>query len=111
MARCPLICRNDKICHINSYVYLGIPLDAEMSLGLYAAHLYNRIQVKIFTLSKITKFIDTNYATIIYRRTTRYIRRDIIFSQLHIHPHCLFISYMYYFLNFLILSLKYRYNL
>ena len=69
MAGCPLICRNDTLCHITSYVNLGIHLDAEMSLSLYAAHLYNRIQVKIFTLSKITKFIDTNYATIIYRQT------------------------------------------
>ena len=69
MVRSSLTCGNDTICHVNSYVYLGIYLDAEMSLGLYAAHLYNRIQIKVFTLSKIRKFIDKNTASIIYKQT------------------------------------------
>ena len=30
--------------HVDSYVYLGINLDAEMSLRLFASHLYNRIK-------------------------------------------------------------------
>ena len=46
------MCGNSIIGHVNSYVYLGIYLDAESikSMALFAAHLYNRVQVKIFTL-------------------------------------------------------------
>ena len=40
-----------------------------MSLSLFASHLYNRIQVKMFTFSKIRKFIDKSTANIIYKQT------------------------------------------
>ena len=63
-------CGNDIIGHVDSYVYLGIHLDAGMSLNLYASHLYNRIQIKLFTLSKIRKFIDRpkDSANIVYKQ-------------------------------------------
>ena len=67
--KCPLICGNDIIGHVNSYVYLGIFLDAGMSMIQYATHLYNRVQIKLFTLSKIRRFIDKSVATIIYKQT------------------------------------------
>ena len=67
--KCPLICGNDIIGHVYSYVYLGIFLDAGMSMIQYATHLYNRVQIKLFTLSKIRKFIDKSVATIIYKQT------------------------------------------
>ena len=69
LPRCPLMCGANIIGHVNSYVYLGITLDAAMSMNLYATHLYNRIQIKIFTLSQIRKFIDNNSANIIYKQT------------------------------------------
>ena len=40
-----------------------------MSLSAYAAHLYNRIQVKLFTLIKIRKYIDRHTANVIYKQT------------------------------------------
>ena len=40
-----------------------------MSLTLFAQHLYNRIQIKIFTLSKIRKLINKYIANTIYKRT------------------------------------------
>ena len=64
-----LTCGNNQIEYVDSYVYLGIHLDAGMSLNLFASHLYNRVQIKIFTLSKIRKFIDANSADIIYKQT------------------------------------------
>ena len=42
-------------------------LDAEMSMNLFATHLYNRVQFKIFTLRKIRTFINKNAANIIYK--------------------------------------------
>ena len=69
MPRCPLKCGNNTIGHVDSYIYLGIHLDAGMSLSLFASHLYNRIQVKMFTFSKIRKFIDKSTANIIYKQT------------------------------------------
>ena len=69
LPRSSLKCGNNIIGHVESYVYLGINLDAEMSLNLFASHLYNRIQIKIFTLSKIRKYIDKNTANAIYKQT------------------------------------------
>ena len=69
LPQCPLQCGNSMIGHVNSYVYLGIYLDAGMSLAMFASHLYNRIQVKLYTLSKIRKFIDKNAANLIYKQT------------------------------------------
>ena len=69
MARYPLKWGNNTIEHVNSYVYLGINLDDSMSLTLFAQHLYNRIQIKIFTLSKIRKLIDKYTANTIYKQT------------------------------------------
>ena len=65
----PLKCGNNTIGHVDSYVYLGVNLDAEMSLRLFATHLYNRTQTKLFTLLKIRKFIDKNTANVIYKQT------------------------------------------
>ena len=65
----PLKWGNNTIEHVNSYVYLGMNLDAGMSLNLFALHLYNRIQIKIFTLSKIRKWIDKATANIVYKQT------------------------------------------
>ena len=45
----PLKCGSNTIEHVNSYVYLGIILDAGMSLNLFALHLYDRIQIKVFS--------------------------------------------------------------
>ena len=69
MPRCPLKCWNNTIGHVDSYVYVGINLDAGMSLNLFASHLYNRTHIKIFTLSKIRKFINKSTANIIYKQT------------------------------------------
>ena len=69
MERYPLKWGNNTIQHVNSYVYLGILLDADMSLNLFAQHLYNRVQIKVFTLSKIKKLIDNSTANIIYKQT------------------------------------------
>ena len=55
--------------YVYSYVYLGIILDAGMLLKLYASHFYNRVQIKVFTLLKIRKFIDRSTANIIYKQT------------------------------------------
>ena len=59
MRRYSLKCGSNTVEHVDSYVYLGISLDAEMSLCLFASHLYNRIQSKVFTLSKIRRYIDS----------------------------------------------------
>ena len=40
-----------------------------MFLNSFASHLYNRIQVKLFTLAKIRKCIDKNTANMIYKQT------------------------------------------
>ena len=69
MPRSPLTCGNTIIEQVHSYVYLGISLDAEMSMKIFATNLYNRIQVKLFTLAKIRRFIDKNTANIIYKQT------------------------------------------
>ena len=69
MPRCPLKCGNNMIGHVDSYVYLGINLDAGMSLSLFASHLYNRIQIKLLTLSKLWRYIDKNSANVIYKQT------------------------------------------
>ena len=69
LPKSPLLCGGKVIEHVYSYVYLGIILDAEMSLSSFATHLYNRIQVKLFTLIKIRKFIDKNTANTIYKQT------------------------------------------
>ena len=44
-------------------------MDAEMTLNSFVSHLHNRIQVKLFTLMNIRKFIDQNTADTIYKRT------------------------------------------
>ena len=69
MSRYQLLCGNNTIEQVDSYVYLGINLDAGMSLNLFASHLYNRVQIKVFTLSKIRKFIDKATADVIYKQT------------------------------------------
>ena len=38
-------------------------------MNLFATHLYNTVQVKLFTLAKIRKFIDKNTANVIYKQT------------------------------------------
>ena len=74
-------CGNDIIGHVDSYVYLGIHLDAGMSLNLYASHLYNKIQIKLFTLSKIRKFIDKDSANIVYKQTILPILHYVLFDS------------------------------
>ena len=69
LPRAVLYCGDNVIEHVHSYVYLGIILDAEMSLSSFVTHLYNRIQVKLFTLMKIRKFIDKHTANVIYKQT------------------------------------------
>ena len=69
LPRIVLHCGGKVIEHVHLYVYLGIILDAEMSLSTYATHLYNRIQVKLFTLMKIRKYIDKHTASVIYKQT------------------------------------------
>ena len=63
------MCGGNVIEHVYSYVYLGIVLDAEMSLNSFTSHLYNRIQIKLFTLIIILRFIDRNTANTIYKQT------------------------------------------
>ena len=67
--RSPLDCGGNIIEQVCSYVYLGVTLDAEMSLNSFVSHMYNRIQSKLFTLMKIRKFIDRDTALIIYKQT------------------------------------------
>ena len=69
LPRSVLNCGGNVIEHVYSYVYLGVTLDAEMSLNSYVTHLYNRVQVKLFTLMKIRKFIDKHTANVIYKQT------------------------------------------
>ena len=67
--RSPLDCGGNIIEQVCSYVYLGVTLDAEMSMNSFVSHMYNRIQSKLFTLMKIGKFIDRGTALIIYKQT------------------------------------------
>ena len=69
LPRSPLECGGNIIEQVCLYVYLGVIMDAEMSMSPFTSHLYNRIQVKLFTLMKIRKFIDKNTADIIYKQT------------------------------------------
>ena len=69
MPRTSLTCGHTLVEQIDSYVYLGISLDAEISMNLFASVLYNKIQVKLFTLTKNRKFIDRNTALSIYKQT------------------------------------------
>ena len=69
MPRRPLFCSNYLIGHVYSYVYLGIYLDAEMPMDLFATHLFNRVQIKKNTLLKILKCINKNTANMIYKKT------------------------------------------
>ena len=55
MARYPLKWGNNTIEHVNACVYLGINLDASMSLTLFPQHLYNRVQIKSSHCLKLGK--------------------------------------------------------
>ena len=57
------------IGHLQSYNYSGITLDAEMPMELFVPHLYNIIQIRLFTLIKIRKYIDQHTADLIYQQT------------------------------------------
>ena len=49
------MCGNNIIEQVSSYVYLGINLDDVMSMTVFANTLYNRLQLKLFTLSKVPR--------------------------------------------------------
>ena len=53
LPRSLLDCGGNIIEHVCLYVYLGVLLDAEMTSNSFVSHLYNSIQVKLFTLMKI----------------------------------------------------------
>lgn len=56
-----------KIDEVKHYNYLGIALDNKLTFDLHCKNMYKNAQHKIYILSKIRKFLNTEQALIIYR--------------------------------------------
>ena len=60
---------SNRIDFVNSHTYLGIPIDATMSLSPLVKNIKKRVSNKIFMLRKIRKFLTFHASVIVYIQT------------------------------------------
>ena len=61
--------QNQNIDEVSSYNYLGVIFDSELAFTLHLRELHNKVQRKVFQLSKIRRFITIFAALQVYKQT------------------------------------------
>lgn len=61
-----LMC-SEHLSYVNSYRYLGVDLDSQLSMGLHLQNIINRVKPLLYQLGKLRYFIDEVTALCIYK--------------------------------------------
>ena len=64
----PLLANTRRIQYVQTFNYLGVTIDDQLSFTPYYHLVKRRLENKIFVLSKIRKFIDNRTALLIYKQ-------------------------------------------
>ena len=64
----PLSSDSKNIQYVNNFNYLGVLLDDQLTFTPYYKMVKRRVENKIFTLSKIRKYVDNRTALLIYKQ-------------------------------------------
>ena len=64
----PIVTNNTFVHFVKNFNYLGVLLDDQLNFTSYYKFVERRLENKMFVLSKIRKYIDSNTSILIYKQ-------------------------------------------
>ena len=74
----PLTLYGSNVVFVKQYNYLGVIIDAEMTLGPFFTHVKKIVYSKIFVFSKIRRYLNESAAIKLYKHTILYIKKQFL---------------------------------